>query len=206
MKNRTYHYWHVFVPGIQPGQIYGYRAFGPFEPSEGLRFDPDKVLLDPYGKAMAVPDGYSRIAATVPGDNCATAMKSVVLIAEYDWEGDAPLNRPFAQTVIYEMHVRRIYPSSQLRAAGRDARHVSGTDRQNSVSQRSRRDRSRVAAGVPVRRAGCYTGHVNYWGYSPLSFFAPHIGIQLPKGSPGRDRRVSRPGQGASSSGHRGDP
>ena len=49
-RHRTYHYWHVSVPQIQPGQIYGYRVHGPFEPAEGLRFDPQKVLLDPYGK------------------------------------------------------------------------------------------------------------------------------------------------------------
>src|SRR5678815_3484895 len=49
LTSRTYHYWHVFVPGIQAGQIYGFRAHGPFEPARGLRFDPSKVLLDPYG-------------------------------------------------------------------------------------------------------------------------------------------------------------
>ena len=49
--NRTYHYWHVFVPGVAPGQIYGYRIAGPFDPARGLRFDPEKLLLDPYGKA-----------------------------------------------------------------------------------------------------------------------------------------------------------
>ena len=58
--HRTYHYWHVFVPGIRPGQIYAYRADGPFDPERGLRFDPAKVLLDPYGRAVVVPDGYSR--------------------------------------------------------------------------------------------------------------------------------------------------
>src|SRR6478672_9046019 len=77
-SNRTYHYWHVFVPGIEAGQIYGFRASGPFAPQRGLRFDPDKLLLDPYGKAVAVPSSYSRIAASSTGDNCATAMKSVV--------------------------------------------------------------------------------------------------------------------------------
>ena len=53
--NRTYHYWHVFAPGVQAGQIYGFRAYGPFEPARGLRFDPSKVLLDPYGRAVVVP-------------------------------------------------------------------------------------------------------------------------------------------------------
>ena len=62
--HRTYHYWHVFVPGIRPGQIYAYRADGPFDPERGLRFDPTKALLDPYGRAVVVPDGYSRHAAS----------------------------------------------------------------------------------------------------------------------------------------------
>ncbi|MFZ2196249.1 MAG: hypothetical protein WAV13_00840, partial [Thermodesulfovibrionales bacterium] len=77
-KNRTYHYWHVFVPDIAPGQIYAYRVYGPDEPERGMRFDSSKVLLDPYGRAVVVPETYDRIAASQPGDNCATAMKSVV--------------------------------------------------------------------------------------------------------------------------------
>ena len=66
--NRTYHYWHVFVPGVQAGQIYGFRAYGPFEPDRGLRFDPSKLLLDPYGRAVVVPKNYSREAARLQGD------------------------------------------------------------------------------------------------------------------------------------------
>ena len=65
--NRTYHYWHVFVPGVQAGQIYGFRAYGPFEPDRGLRFDPSKLLLDPYGRAVVVPKNYSREAARLTG-------------------------------------------------------------------------------------------------------------------------------------------
>ena len=56
--NRTYHYWHVFVPGIGAGQLYGYRVAGPIR-AAGFRFDPDKLLFDPYGRALAVPPGYS---------------------------------------------------------------------------------------------------------------------------------------------------
>ena len=105
--NRTYHYWHVFVPGLQAGQIYGFRAFGPYEPDRGLRFDPSKVLLDPYGRAISRPKNYSREAARLEGENVATAMKSVLADPRaYDWEGDAPLNLPWARTIIYEMHVR----------------------------------------------------------------------------------------------------
>ena len=105
--NRTYHYWHVFVPGVRTGQIYGYRVDGPYDPSSGMRFDPAKVLLDPYGRGTVVPKNYSREAARKEGDNCATAMKSVVVDARaYDWEGDTPLNRSSSRTIIYEMHVR----------------------------------------------------------------------------------------------------
>ncbi len=67
-------------------------------PRQGLRFDPEKVLLDPYGRAVAVPENYRRLAAMHPGDNTATAMKSVVAdTGTYDWEGDQPLHRPFAE-------------------------------------------------------------------------------------------------------------
>jgi len=78
VENRTYHYWHAFVPGLRQGQLYGYRVHGPYDPASGLWFDPGKVLLDPYGRAVAVPAGYSRDAAKLPGDNTSAAMKSVV--------------------------------------------------------------------------------------------------------------------------------
>ena len=107
VTNRTYHYWHVFVPGIRAGQLYGYRFHGPFDPAAGMRFDPEKVLLDPYGRGVAVPKTYNRDAARGHGDNAATAMKSVVVDpTAYDWEGDMPLRRPSTQTIVYEMHVK----------------------------------------------------------------------------------------------------
>src|SRR4051794_4428475 len=59
VRNRTYHYWHTFVPGVRPGQLYGYHVHGPSDPGRGLRFDPSKVLLDPYGRGVVVPKGYS---------------------------------------------------------------------------------------------------------------------------------------------------
>lgn len=95
--HRTNHYWHAFVPDVGPGQIYGYRVRGPWAPERGMRFDPDKVLLDPYGRAVAVPAAYDRGAACRPGRNDAHAMKSVVAdVSLYDWEGDLPLHRPFS--------------------------------------------------------------------------------------------------------------
>jgi glycogen operon protein len=117
VTNRTYHYWHTFVLGVGPGQIYGYRVEGPSDPDSGMRFDPGKILLDPYGRGVVVPRCYDRDAAAAPGNNSATAMKSVVLDSSaYDWEGDIPLHRPSSQTVVYEMHVRGFtrHPSSGL--------------------------------------------------------------------------------------------
>ena len=114
--HRTYHYWHVFVPGIGAGQVYAYRAFGPFDPGQGLRFDPSKVLLDPYGRAVVVPEAYSRRRASQYGQSDAIAMKSVVVDpAAYDWEGDAPLRRSFAQTVLSRCTSRasRVIPARE---------------------------------------------------------------------------------------------
>src|SRR5512139_4261667 len=69
--NRSYHYWHVFVPGVQAGQLYGYSVAGPYDPAKGMRFDPGKVLLDPYGRGVVVPKNYSRAAAGREGNNAA---------------------------------------------------------------------------------------------------------------------------------------
>src|SRR5262245_16077510 len=94
-KHRTHHYWHIFIPDLHPSQVYAYRAHGHFAPERGCRFDGEKVLIDPYGLAVAVPDGYDRWAAARPGDNAATSMKSVVADPDrYDWQGDLPLSRP----------------------------------------------------------------------------------------------------------------
>jgi glycogen operon protein len=173
--HRSYHYWHVFVPGLQAGQIYAYRARGPFAPERGLRFDAGKVLLDPYGLAVAVPDTYSRRAATQPGDNTPHAMKSVVADPmSYDWEGDVPLRRPFADTIIYELHVRGFtrHPSSGLSPG------LAGTYAGLIEKIPYLQDLGITAVELlPVFQfdpQDAPPGRVNYWGYQPISFFAPH--------------------------------
>jgi glycogen operon protein len=174
--NRTYHYWHTFVPGLKPGQLYGYRATGPFDPANGMRFDPAKVLLDPYGLGVVVPKGYTRETASSRGkDNTANAMKSVVADpAAYDWEGDAAPRRPSARTIIYEMHVR-----------GFTRHHNSG------VPEKTRGTYAGLIEKIPYLQdlgitavellpvfqfdaQDCPAGVINYWGYQPVSFFAPH--------------------------------
>jgi len=180
--HRTYHYWHIFVPGIGSGQLYGYRATGPFAPEQGLRFDPSKTLLDPYGRAVAVPDGYSRQMASQYGVSDAVAMKSVVVdTGGYDWEGDVPLRRPIASTVIYEMHVGGFtrHPSSGL------APELRGTYAGMIKKIPYLQDLGVAAAELlPIfqfDRQDCPLGLANYWGYSPVSFFAPHAGYSSRK-------------------------
>jgi len=173
--NRTYHYWHIFVPHIGAGQVYAYRAHGPYAPDQGLRFDPDKCLLDPYGRAVVVPENYDRGAACGPGDNAAVAMKSVVAdLNQYDWENDARPMTPWSRTVIYEMH-----------AAGFTRNPNSGlsSELRGTYAGLVEKIPYLVDLGVtavellPVFHYDVLDaplGRQNYWGYSPISFFAPH--------------------------------
>jgi glycogen operon protein len=173
-RHRTYHYWHGFVPGVQAGQIYGYRAHGPFAPERGLRFDAEKLLIDPYGLGVAVPDGYDRRAARRSGDNTAVAMKSVVADPRrYDWEGDAPLRRPFTETVIYEMHVAGFtkHPNSGVTPSKRGT-YAGLIDKIPYLA-----DLGVTAVELlPVFQFDHQDAPLglNYWGYQPVSFFAPH--------------------------------
>jgi glycogen operon protein len=173
--SRAYHYWHTFVPSVVAGQLYAYRVDGPSVPERGLRFDSSKVLLDPYGRGVVVPQNYSREGARGAGDNAATAMKSVVVDPRgYDWEGDAPLRHPAARTIIYEMHVRGF------------TRHPN-----SGVGEKTRGTYAGLIEKIPyLQQLGITTvellpvfqfdpwdaprGKTNYWGYAPISFFAPH--------------------------------
>ncbi len=173
--NRTYHYWHAFIPGIGPGQLYGYRVAGQSDPGRGLRFDPNKLLFDPHGRAVAVPPGYRRRAAAEPGDNAAVAMKSVVADPRgYDWEGDTPLKRPFSRTVIYELHVAGFtrHPSSGVTAGKRGT--YAGLVEKIPYLQELGVTAVELLPVFQFDPQDVPLGFSNYWGYSPVSFFAPH--------------------------------
>ena len=174
---RTYHYWHAFVRGVSAGQLYAYRADGPFAPEKGMRFDRGKVLLDPYGRCLARPAARNRQAARAPGDNAASAYRSVVVNPNsYDWGRDCPPRRPFSKTVIYEMHVGQFtrHPNSGVAAQRR------GTFAGLVEKIPYLRDLGVSAVellpvfafddeAAPARKR-------NIWGYQPISFFAPHPG------------------------------
>lgn len=174
-RNKTQHYWHILVPGLSHGQIYAYRAFGPFAPEHGMRFDFEKPLLDPYARCIAIPDHYDRWAARRPGNNTATAMKSVAIdLKAYDWEGDRPLRRPFSQTIIYEMHVGGFTHNENSGIAPEKRGTFAGLIEKIPYLK----DLGITAVELlPVYQFDWQDAPFdlpNYWGYSPISFFAPH--------------------------------
>lgn len=175
ITNRTTYYWHVLVHGLKHGQIYGYRVYGPYTPEEGLRFDGNKILIDPYAKGV-VTDDYDRNAAVYPGNNIARAVKSVVLDTNsYDWEGDQPLQRELSETIIYELHVKGFtkHPSSGL------SEDVRGTYK--GLIEKIPYLKSLGINAVELMPIHQFDPKslpnqdlTNYWGYNTIAFFAPH--------------------------------
>jgi isoamylase len=181
--NRTYHYWHVFVEGIQPGQIYAYHVDGPFDPANGFRFDSNNVLLDPYARAVVIPHTYNRQALSRNAVDSSNSMKGVVADSRpYDWEGDTPLRRAATHTIVYEMHVRGFtrHPSSGI------PEKLRGTYAGVVEKIPYLKDLGITAVELmPVFQfdvQDCPPGLVNYWGYAPVSFFAPHSAYSSDQG------------------------
>lgn len=176
--NYSSFYWHVFVPNVGHGQLYGYRVRGPFDPKNGLRFDGAKLLVDPYAKAV-VMEKYERGAASTPGENCSCGIKSVVIDDKtYDWEGDQPLDIPMSSSVIYEMHVGGFtkHPNSNVPELLR------GT--YLGIIEKIPYLKSLGITAVellPIHQFDPYDlpdqSLTNYWGYSPIAYFAPHHGF-----------------------------
>ncbi|HLF00605.1 MAG TPA: isoamylase, partial [Anaerolineales bacterium] len=184
--NKTFYYWHVFIPGLRAGQLYGYRVHGRYAPEQWLRFDGSKVLIDPYARAVMYGDNYSRAAAKRHGmDNCAQAMKSVVVDPRaHPWEGDEPIQRPIAETVIYEMHVGGFtrHPSSGVEPAKRGT-YLGLVEKIPYLKSLG----VTTVELLPVQQfdeQDVPEGLTNYWGYSPAAFFAPHRGYAVNKNDP----------------------
>jgi glycogen operon protein len=174
--NKSFHFWHVLVRELPAGTHYAYRVEGPSDPAAGHRFDPEKVLIDPYARGNT-NEVWSRAAACRPGDNAATSMRSVVIdTSGYDWEGDQPLRRPMQDTIIYEMHVRGFTqsPGSRVANPGTFAGIIEKIPYLQDLGVTAVEmlpvfdfDETgvlRVQDGRPL---------TNYWGYSTVGFFAP---------------------------------
>ncbi|HYF25590.1 MAG TPA: alpha-amylase family glycosyl hydrolase, partial [Baekduia sp.] len=195
MAGHTAHNWHVYLPGVGPGQRYAYRVHGPYDPHAGHRFNPAKLLIDPYAKAIdggvrwdeanvlpyvPVDDGDVPDDADVEPDDedSAAAMPRCVVVDEsFDWQGDRPPRTPWSQTVIYETHVKGftkqfpgLRPELQGTYAGLASDEVVGYLRDLGVT---------AVELLPVHHIADESflhahGLTNYWGYSTIGFFAPH--------------------------------
>jgi glycogen operon protein len=184
--------WYCYLPNVGPGQRYGFRVHGPYAPEEGQRFNPDKLLIDPYAKAIDgvvnwaqdanvlpyVPDGTEDADLEIDDEDDATAMpKSVVIDDAFLWEGDRRPGIPFADTVIYETHVKGFtmrHPDVREDLRGTYA----GLASEPAVNYL--RDLGVTAVELlPVHHISdesfLYDGGLrNYWGYSTIGYFAPH--------------------------------
>ena len=180
------HVWHVFVDGVRPGQLYGYKVHGQHDPARGLRFNDHKLLVDPYAKAVA---GKFRNAGNLllaydatsseadlgvdTRDDTRIVPKSVVVHDAFDWQGDSLLHTPVEQLVIYETHVRGFtaHPSSQARSPGTYLGFVEKIPYLQDLGVNA-------VLLLPVQEFAVEDylvekGLTNYWGYNPIAFFAP---------------------------------
>ncbi|WP_027892069.1 glycogen debranching protein GlgX [Calidithermus chliarophilus] len=188
LTEHTDQVWHVYVPGLQPGQLYGYRVHGPYDPGRGLRFNPKKLLLDPYAKAISghvrwsdVPFGYRighKKADLAPDsrDSVAFVPKCVVTDAAFPWGDDRPPRTPLHRSVIYELHVRgftmchpEVPPALRGTYAGLASPPVVDYLKSLGVT---------AVELLPVHhkvhdRLLVEKGLSNYWGYNTLGYFAP---------------------------------
>ena len=180
--------WHIFLPEAQPGQIYGYRVSGPYEPEIGMRFNSSKLLLDPYAKAIAgrVEWGDEMFGYVVGGekedltrdfrDDAWGMPKAVVIDNAFNWDGDRKLGRPLAESIIYEVHVKgftKLCPSVPPELRGTYAglgstwaidyfKHLGVTAVELLPVHAHIDDKALVDRGL-----------TNYWGYNTIGFFAP---------------------------------
>ena len=188
LSERTNMIWHAYMPGLEPGQRYGYRVDGPYEPAQGHRFNANKVLIDPYTKAI---DGNLKWDKALYGykmekdadlnpdnrDNTAYIPKSVVIDPSFDWEDDQSPGIPFHQTIIYETHVKGMtarHPDlpPELRGTYPGLAHSSIIKHLLSLGINAV-EIMPVHQFIHDERLG-NAGLRNYWGYNTIGFFAPH--------------------------------
>jgi len=191
--------WHVYLPDARPGQLYGYRVHGPYEPLAGHRFNPAKVVLDPYAKALGrviqwgpemfgyrVGDPEADLSKD-ERDNAALAALAVVTDSSFTWGNDQPLKIPWHKTVIYELHVKgftKLHPGVPEHQRGTYAGLATG-----SVIRYLKDLGVTAVELMPVHQ---HTndqylqdkGLTNYWGYNTEAYFSPEMSYATPGPSP----------------------
>jgi glycogen operon protein len=187
--HRTFGFWHVFVVGARAGWLYTWRADGPEEPAAGLRFDARRELLDPW--ARLVSDAVWRREAALDGDLTSALRAEIASADDYDWAGDRPLSRTLQDAVIYELHVAGFtrHPSAGVESPGTFRGVVEKIPYLKAlgitevellpVFAFDMQDVPPATAALSLR---------NFWGYSPVGFFAPH-GSYAREGDPRREFR-----------------
>ncbi|GAB3071336.1 glycogen debranching protein GlgX [Nocardioides zeae] len=178
--------WHAYLPTVQPGQHYGYRVHGPWDPSNGLRCNPAKLLLDPYAKATSRDiDWDPALFSYVFGeedtrnddDSGPHMMHSVVINPFFDWEGDRRPRTPYEESVIYEAHVKGL---TQLHPdVPEDIRGTYAALAHPAVTEHLTKLGITAIELMPVHQfvqdnTLIEKGLRNYWGYNTIGFFAPH--------------------------------
>jgi isoamylase len=186
MKQNTKGIWHCYIPGLKPGQIYGYRVHGPYDPQTGQRFNPNKVLLDPYAKGMGrrlkwddCLFGYSigspdEDLSFDARNNAYHAPLGCVVDESFDWEGDEHLNRPWHDTVIYEAHVRGMtmkHPGVPKAQRGTYAGLASDVILDHLLGLGVTAIELMPVHHFVHERHLVDQGLSNYWGYNTLGFF-----------------------------------
>jgi glycogen operon protein len=183
LPGRTGHVWHGFLPDAVAGQLYGFRVHGPFDPPSGKRFNPSKLLIDPYARALAGKvDWDTDPALLIDGetaheeDNAHVVPKSVICSNGFDWQGDAPPRTPWQDTVIYETHVKGFsVRHSHVPAALRGT--FLGLASEVSILYFRRLGITAVELMPVTVTAGSRRLHglglTDYWGYGPIAHFAP---------------------------------
>ncbi len=191
VTERTAFNWHCYLPDIGPGQLYGYRVHGPYDPASGRRFNPYKLLIDPYAKAIEGPVRWERANALpyVPStdadadlelddeDDADAIPKCVVIDPAFDWEDDRPPATPWHDTVIYEVHTKgftKLHPNvrDDLRGtyAGLASEAAIAHFRELGVTAVELLPIHHIADEQFLHDKGL----TNYWGYSSIGYLAPH--------------------------------
>lgn len=184
IRNTSGHYWHIWLQNIPNGQLYGYRVDGPYEPRNGLLFDRSKVLLDPYAQSVCICNQYNRDLACDYGvSNLGKSFLGAVVDHKgFDWEGTATLGRPLSETVIYEMHVKGFTanPNSGIAKVKRGT-YLGVVEKIPYLKELG----ITAVELMPVQQFDPQdvppNSPANYWGYSPINFFAPHAAYAVDK-------------------------
>ena len=181
--------WHVYLPGVGPEQMYGYRVYGPYNPQYGQRFNPNKLLIDPYSRAIAGTVQWDDAVFGYPvgsrgddlkmdtRDSAPFVPKSVVVDHHFDWQDDSPPDIPNHRSIIYEMHVKgftQTHPDVPPELRGKFAALASEPILNYLTSLGVTTLELMPVHHYIADRHLVDRGLTNYWGYNTIGYFAPH--------------------------------